>query len=558
MEPTAQGVLAKTPFAHLVVYCVDKKLRGALVLRPEGDDDAAAADVLTLVDGLPAKIRIADPVEHLGRVLLEVGAIDDLAYNESLMALGKGGVLQGQVLLAAGKVDAPTLEKGLRTQIARKLGHLFSRPPSTRYAYYDNADFLTRYGGPELYPVDPTPAVFTSVRAHPSMAHAEATLERVKNTPLRIKPGAPLSNLDFTRPEREVVELLRLAAMSVEQVLDAHVADARTVRLLLYGLLLLKHVEPIPVTAATAAAPPAVQMPPPALGRQPSPVVRVALKRVGTPLVSGAAVEVAPKSDRDPRSEPKPDPHAERRAEIAAQLQALEQATHFVALGVEPTAATEEVKNAYFQLAKRWHPDRLPPELANEKEKVATIFARLAEAYQVLTDATRRADYEKALAAGISTADQEEVHRVMAAHAAFQKAEFFVGKNQLAEAKPFAIQAYEGDPSDPEHVALYCWIMANEPERRESGKYDDLLLKIGVALSDSPRSERIKFLRAMLLKAAGRMGDAIRDFREIAEQNPRHVEAAREVRLYTMRNERDRKGKDEGNDSLLGRFLKKK
>ncbi len=556
MEPTAQGVLGKTPFAHLVVYCVDKKLRGALVLRPEGDDDAAAADVLTLVDGLPAKIRIADPVEHLGRVLLEIGAIDDLAYNESLMALGKGGVLQGQVLLAAGKIDAPTLEKGLRTQIARKLGHLFSRPPSTRYAYYDNVDFLSKFGGPELYPVDPTPAVFASVRAHPSMPHADATLERVKGTPLRIKPGAPLSSLDFTRPEREVVELLRLAAMSIEQVLDAHVADARTVRLLLYGLLLLKHIEPMPVAVA-APAPPSVQMPPPALGRQPSPVVRVALKRIGTPLQKGA-VEVAPKSDRDPRSEPRPDPHAGRRAEIEAKLSELKDASHFAALGVEAAASIEEVKNAYFQLAKRWHPDRLPPELANEKEKVATIFTRLAEAYQVLTDPTRRADYEKALAAGISTADQEEVHRVMSAHSAFQKAEFFVGKNQLAEAKPFAVQAYEGDPTDPEHVALYCWIMANEPERRESGKYDDLLLKIGVALAESPRSERIKFLRAMLLKAAGRMGDAIRDFREIAEQNPRHVEAAREVRLYTMRNERDRKGKDEGNDSLLGRFLKKK
>ena len=50
MEPTAQGVLAKTPLAHLIVYCLEKKLRGTLVLRPEGNDDNNAADVVALVE----------------------------------------------------------------------------------------------------------------------------------------------------------------------------------------------------------------------------------------------------------------------------------------------------------------------------------------------------------------------------------------------------------------------------------------------------------------------------------------------------------------------------
>ena len=87
MEPTAQGVLAKTPLAHLIVYCLERKLRGALILRPDGNDDNAAADVVTFVDGWPAKIKITDSIEHLGRILLELGAIDDVAYNESLNRL---------------------------------------------------------------------------------------------------------------------------------------------------------------------------------------------------------------------------------------------------------------------------------------------------------------------------------------------------------------------------------------------------------------------------------------------------------------------------------------
>src|SRR5262249_26114515 len=110
MEPTASGVLSKTPFAHLVVYCLEKKLRGALVLRPEGDADPEHADVVTLVDGFPAKVRVAEAEEHLGRILLESGAIDDAAYNASLMEMSQGAGLHGQILLRAGKIDEETLE----------------------------------------------------------------------------------------------------------------------------------------------------------------------------------------------------------------------------------------------------------------------------------------------------------------------------------------------------------------------------------------------------------------------------------------------------------------
>ena len=51
--------------------------------------------MITLVDGFPAKICIADAVEHLGRILLEAGAIDDAAHNASLMEMSQGAGLHG-------------------------------------------------------------------------------------------------------------------------------------------------------------------------------------------------------------------------------------------------------------------------------------------------------------------------------------------------------------------------------------------------------------------------------------------------------------------------------
>ncbi len=561
MEPTAQGVLAKTPLAHLIVYCLEKRLRGGLILRPEGVDDNASADVITLVDGSPAKIRIADPIEHLGRVLLEVGAIDDVAYNESLLAMGSGAGLQGAVLLAKGKIDAATLERGLRTQIARKLGHLFQRPATTRYAYYDGVDFLQRYGGPELYPVDPTPVVFAGIRANPSMAHADATIARMATTPLRLRPGVDPSKLDLTRAEKELVRLLGVSPMTPAQVAAAGVADARTAKLLTYGLLLLKMLEAAPVEAPAPRATPVDLPQGGALGPNPSPVARVALRKVPTP--PPAIVEAG---GGDGREAPAASPSAAskggdpaRRAEIVAKARAVSTETFFEILGVPRDASIDDAKNAYFQLAKRWHPDRLPADLVDLKDDVARVFALMAEAYQTLTDREKREQYLQTLDHGGGTPqDQAEVARVMEASAAFQKAEFFVNKQQLAEAEPFAAKALELEPQDPDHVALWCWIQANKPERRDAGRYDDLLAKLEQALADSPRNDRARFYRGMMLKFAGRMGDAIRDFREIAERNPRHVDAVREVRLYTMRMERDKQNKDEGTGSLLGRFMKRK
>lgn len=527
MEPTAQGVLSKTPLAHLIVYCVEKKLRGALVFRPEGDDDNASADVITLVDGWPAKIRITDPVEHLGRLLLEIGAIDDLAYNESLLALSRGG-LQGQILLKAGKIDAATLERGLRIQLARKLGYLFERPSSTRYAYYDGVDFLQRYGGPELYPVDPGPAIFASIRSRPSMPHADATVERVSTMALRVRPGFDFTKLDLSRSEAELVDILKMQTMTPAQIASTGILDARASKLLTYGLLLMKAIEPAPTQ--------------PALKRQPTPPP-------APQSVASTAIAIAPV---------KPAGDAARRAEIVAKAKTVEGESLFQILGLPDGATTEQAKTAYFALAKRWHPDRLPADLADLRADVGRVFALMAEAYQTLSDEQRRADYLATRDAGGGTPqDRQEVARAMEASTTFQKAEFYIGKSMFAEAEPYVNKAFELDPADADHVALWCWLQANKPERRELGRFDDLLQRLERALLDNPKSERARFYRGMVLKFAGRVGEAIRDFREIAEQNPRHTDAVREVRLYTMRHERDRHNKDEGTGSLLGKFKKK-
>jgi len=66
---------------------------------------------------------------------------------------------------------------------------------------------------------------------------------------------------------------------------------------------------------------------------------------------------------------------------------------YYDVLGVAPDAGAEEIKRAYRQLARRYHPD-----ISGEERGGA--FKELAHAYDVLRDPSRRRDYDARIGGG--------------------------------------------------------------------------------------------------------------------------------------------------------------
>lgn len=93
---------------------------------------------------------------------------------------------------------------------------------------------------------------------------------------------------------------------------------------------------------------------------------------------------------------------------------------YYKILGVARDAKDDEIKKAYRKLAVRWHPDKNPDNAAEAAEK----FKEVAEAYDVLSDATKRQVFD-AYGEGESLARRQHAAAAQRAMQSFLRAQSF-------------------------------------------------------------------------------------------------------------------------------------
>jgi curved DNA-binding protein CbpA len=562
---TAEGTFAKTPLVQVLVYVLERSLTGTIeVTHPDGP----WASILVL-DGQPSKGRTSEPIAYLGSVLHELGYIDDTTLNASLASMAKERKLHGQILRAMGKITDDQLTDGLRAQLLRKVEHLFDWPADTKFAYYDGFDALHTYGGDDQVQLDPLPLVWSAIRTQPPWEHVHAALTRVGTGAMRLTPTAQIERFEFSKEERAAADLLRMQPMRVHELVGTKLLGASTTQLLAYCLLITKQVELIVLSespqrvarvqttqvAQRAVVEERAAVADPRSASSPFPPNVVVPKPPGMPKV-----ELPPKSD--PKAEPRSErasaaripagvpqklssgrivtPELQRRkGEIVARAVAIKSEDYFRMLGVATDATVEHVQAAFFTLAKIWHPDRVPKAIAEVRDSCATVFAHLSEAQQTLCDPKRREEYMHLLKDGGATPDeQEQVQTVLEAATNFQKAEFYLRRNDLKEAEVFCRKAHEADPTPAEYLALLAWLEAMKLENQSPEATQSKIEMLDRAIAANERLERAHFYRGMLYKRLNNLHASVRDFRTAADLNPRNLDAVREVRLFEMRKSR--------------------
>ena len=81
---------------------------------------------------------------------------------------------------------------------------------------------------------------------------------------------------------------------------------------------------------------------------------------------------------------------------------ALDETDYYRVLGVSSAASEREIRDAYYKLAARLHPDIHGDDADPAfRGRLTSVFSRVVEAYKVLSERGKRADYDAALAQGM-------------------------------------------------------------------------------------------------------------------------------------------------------------
>ena len=304
--------------------------------------------------------------DRMGELLVRGGALGATQLKEALDRVQREGRLLGAILIEQGLLDAQGLEEAVAAHVRHVLGKVFSWREGT-YEFAEES--------PEEQPGDVTLRLSTgdlilqaarSVQDPDVVRYNLGDLERrlvLSNDPLlrfqriNLSPldGYVLSRVDGSLTAYQVGQLIPLPAEQVQRSL--------------FGLLSTGVIDFLSAPSRQAAAPAPVAR----KADEPGPTPREEARGLG-PLSPPTAEAPGP-----------PPPVDTRRPEVLEAHAGLG-ASPFEVLGVPSDATEAQVREAYFRLAKRFHPDvHHDPALSDLREQLEQIFGRLNEAYDELS-----------------------------------------------------------------------------------------------------------------------------------------------------------------------------
>jgi DnaJ-domain-containing protein 1 len=195
--------------------------------------------------------------------------------------------------------------------------------------------------------------------------------------------------------------------------------------------------------------------------------------------------------------------------------------TYYEVLGVAPEASASDLKTVYYQLARRYHPDRFRKSEAALVPRIEAAFARITQAYDTLHDDQLRASYDAKVAARkkaerivdaapkpSAPAPQSEPVAEGAAQPAVSVAEraasqFKEGlvaleQGQKKVALGLFASAARTVPNEPRYRASYGQVLAENESTRRAAEAE-----LNAAIKLDPKNAEYRMMLAELYKDLG-------------------------------------------------------
>ncbi len=290
-----------------------------------------------------------------------------------------------------------------------------------------------------------------------------------------------------------------------------------------------------PAVAPHAAPPPpppprtpvAIPKPPPAPPHPPPPAPVSSHPPPPTPVTTRPPAPPATARPPSPPAPSRPAPALDEPS-LKALLASYTDADHFKVLGVGRDATPAQVKVAYFQLAKIYHPDTVAVVASPAVKKLcADLFSRIGEAWGVIGDDARRAQYVEDLASGASVS--VDVMGILQAETVFQTGTLLVKARQYEEAAARFTEALELNAEEPEYGIWLAWCQfVGAAEKKKV--HARAVASVEAGLKKSPRCVAGYLFLGQMAKIVGDLALAEKHLKRGLAVSPDHVDLQRELK----------------------------
>lgn len=140
---------------------------------------------------------------------------------------------------------------------------------------------------------------------------------------------------------------------------------------------------------------------------------------------------------------------------------------YYEIFNMKSSSTFNEIKDTYYQYAKKFHPDRLGevsnPEL---REKANFVFARINKAFEVLSSEDKRREYDMKGYKEIQKAEKSSENLVEKANLYYRKAKTLYSQQRYRETASLMEESVRNDPNKAPYYLLLGLAQSNIPNLR--------------------------------------------------------------------------------------------
>lgn len=213
--------------------------------------------------------------------------------------------------------------------------------------------------------------------------------------------------------------------------------------------------------------------------------------------------------------------------EVVAFQEKIGAMSYYQILGINKQASEEDIKKAYFQLARMYHPDRFDRSTpANYRAKIEDVFDKITKAYHTLTSRELRKVYD--IRTPVAGADDSGKDVVKKADTKFRQAKTLYSQGRFEDAVVLLEEAVRLNKTKGGYLLLLALTETKIPAFRR--KAEENFVK---AIELEPWNPECFVGLGLLYKLEGMTLKATKQFQKALEYDADHETALKELEALT-------------------------